>query len=230
VHYQIGKLLLQQASPAARVEKLFTIVNQLNYGIELIVQQSERDELAQLNLEAGLKARVSVAYQAACEYVETGLKLLGAAGWQRHYDMCLDLHNLAADVTYICGDIERMNQLIEMVIHQTKTPIERAAVYIVKIQALASQRQLLEAVNLSRYFLKELDVELPENPTLQDVQAELQQVQDLIGERNIEDKSLPSLGLTSTAPINSSTSKDFHSIWEQCCFSLWLCVLWIYPI
>jgi predicted ATPase/signal transduction histidine kinase len=187
VHYQIGKLLLQQASPAARVEKLFTIVNQLNYGIELIVKQSERDELAQLNLEAGLKARSSVAYQAACEYVETGLNLLGESGWQRHHDMCLNLHNLAAEITFICGDFHRMNQLIEIVIRQTKRPIERVAVYMVKMQALASQRQLLEVVNLSRIFLKELDVELPENPTLQDVQAELQQVQDLIGERNIED-------------------------------------------
>jgi predicted ATPase len=77
VHYRIGKLLLQQLSPQTKEEQIFNVVNQLNNGIGLIVDQSERDEIAELNLLAGNKAKASAAYQAAGKYAEMGLNLLG---------------------------------------------------------------------------------------------------------------------------------------------------------
>jgi predicted ATPase len=71
-HLKIGQLLLQNYSEIEREEKLFDIVGHLNQGIELINQLSEREALAQLNLEAGGKARSSTAYAAANIYLQTG--------------------------------------------------------------------------------------------------------------------------------------------------------------
>ena len=63
-HLEIGQLLLRKGgqggtapTEAEKEEKIFDIVNQLNIGMELITHQTERDELAQLNLIAGRKAK-----------------------------------------------------------------------------------------------------------------------------------------------------------------------------
>jgi predicted ATPase/class 3 adenylate cyclase len=76
IHLRIGQLLLNNTPLEQREEKIFDIVNQLNFGIELITSQSQRDELAQLNLIAGKKAKASAAYEPALNYLTVGIELL----------------------------------------------------------------------------------------------------------------------------------------------------------
>ncbi|MFN6565472.1 MAG: AAA family ATPase [Nostoc sp. ChiSLP01] len=186
-HYQIGQLLLKQISSTAIEEQIFVVVNQLNYGMTLITNQIERDKLAQLNLLSGRKARAATAYQAACEYAENGLNLLGEKAWQRQYEMTLNLHELAAEVTALCGQFEQMHQWVDAVIHHAKTAFEQVSVHIVKIQALAYQSQLTQAIYTGISIFQKLGIEFPEHPTLEDIQQEIQEITTLIGDRAIED-------------------------------------------
>ncbi len=49
-HLRIGQLLLQNTSIEERNENIFALVNQLNYGIDLLTDESDRYQLAELNL------------------------------------------------------------------------------------------------------------------------------------------------------------------------------------
>src|SRR6478672_2186678 len=185
-HYQIGQLLLQQISAEAREERIFELVNQLNYGTILVVEQQEREELAQLNLTACRKARAATAYQAAREYAKVGLKLLGTDAWQGQYEMTLSLYDLAAEVAFLAGDFEQMHQWIEAVIHHAKTPLEQVQVYQVKIQALVAHNKFVEAIAIGQSVFQMLGVNLPNEPTLDDIRQLKQEIDALIEGRSIE--------------------------------------------
>ncbi|MEH1915114.1 ATP-binding protein [Nostoc sp.] len=68
VHLQIGHNLLEKTLPEQLSERIFEIVDHLNHGIELITEQSERNEIARLNLIASQKAKAAIAIQNAKLY------------------------------------------------------------------------------------------------------------------------------------------------------------------
>ncbi|MCJ8280669.1 MAG: AAA family ATPase, partial [Rivularia sp. ALOHA_DT_140] len=164
-HYHIGQLLLQQISPETREERIFELVNQLNYGIVLIDKQIEKYELAQLNLIACRKAKSATAYQAGREYANIGLRFLGENAWEYQYEITLDFHNLAAELASLCGDFEGMEQLIEQVIARTHTLLEQVNVYRIRILSKVSQNKLIEAITIAQEVLKKFGVTFPEQPT-----------------------------------------------------------------
>jgi serine/threonine protein kinase len=61
-HLRIGRLLTAHTSPEQREEAIFEIVNHFNRGAALITSRDEREQLAELNLSAGKRAKASTAY------------------------------------------------------------------------------------------------------------------------------------------------------------------------
>ena len=186
-HYHIGQLLLQKISPEAREERIFELVSQLNYGTALITEQKERDELAKLNLIACRKARSATAYQAGREYVRIGLSLLGENTWQRQYDMSLVFHELGAEFAWLCGDFEVMEKFIYSVVKQANLLFDKITVYRIKIQSCFAKNNLIEAMDIAQKILQKLGIIFPESPTKNHIQHSITEIEQLIGNRNIED-------------------------------------------
>ncbi|MEG4801839.1 AAA family ATPase [Microcoleus sp. ARI1-B5] len=192
-HLKIGQLLLRKggqggAAPTAqeREEKIFDIVNHLNRGKELIIAQTERDELAQLNLIAGRRAKSSIAYAAAKRYLATGLEVLAVNSWQHQYSLSLALYSEAAEVAYLNGEFEQMDKFANIVLQQAISLLDKVKVYDAKIQASASQGNLTEDVNIGLQVLAQLGVILPESPNQSDVQKGLEETALLCAEHEIE--------------------------------------------
>ncbi|AVH62114.1 trifunctional serine/threonine-protein kinase/ATP-binding protein/sensor histidine kinase [Nostoc sp. 'Peltigera membranacea cyanobiont' N6] len=160
-HVKIGQLLQQNFSEIEREEKLFDIVGHLNLGIELINQQQERVALAQLNFKAGSKARSSTAYTAAKVYLQTGIDLLEVDCWQHQYELTLNLYVTAAEVAYLNGNFEGMEQLAALVLQQAETILDKVKIYKIQIVALVAQSQMLEAIAVGTEALAQLGVEFP---------------------------------------------------------------------
>ncbi|MGI0491660.1 trifunctional serine/threonine-protein kinase/ATP-binding protein/sensor histidine kinase [Alkalinema pantanalense CENA528] len=185
-HYQIGQLLRKQLSPTEQEERLFELVNHLNYGSLHLRDCAEQDTIVHLNLAAGQKARAATAYQAAHRYAQIGINLLGQDRWQYRHEQTLALHELAAEAAYLEGEFGQMEQWIEAVLTNTRIPREQATVYRIRIQAFVSQNNFTAAIATGRVALQQFNIHLPEQPTPDYIQQEFQSVLALIGDRPIE--------------------------------------------
>ncbi|WP_367267901.1 AAA family ATPase [Okeania sp. SIO2C9] len=193
-HLKIGKLLLENIPETERQEKIFDIVNQLNYGIDLISHPTEREQLAELNLIASRKAKASTAYNATVNYLNIGLELLTANSWETNYELTLALYLEAVEARYLIGDYEQMEQLAQIVQQQAKNLLDQIPVYISKIQAEFAQYQFSQGIDLAVIVIKDLGLELSPRPEEADLLAGLEELKSFLSDRSTEDlKQLPKM-------------------------------------
>jgi predicted ATPase/serine phosphatase RsbU (regulator of sigma subunit) len=185
-HLKIGQQIKAHTPTEVLDENIFDIVNQLNLGAELLTEQSERDELAQLNLKAGSKARKSTAYAAANRYLTVGIDLLSANSWQSHYELTLALYESAAEAAYLSGDFTQQEQLTEVVLSNAKSLLDKIKIFEVQNQAYLAQHQQRKVLDTMFPVLKQLGVAFPEQPTPQDIEAQLQETQQAWQGKTIE--------------------------------------------
>ncbi len=180
-HLQIGQLLLSNTPIEKQEERIFEIVNQLNIGVKLITQQSERDQLAQLNLLAGQKAKLSTAYAAAMEYISFGIQLLSADSWQRQYALTLALHEEAALAAYFIGHFDQVEQFVKKVQDHTNNVLDTVKSVEIQIQSYLAQSRFDDSIRTAIALLNLLGVKLSQQPN---------QTQTLLGLAKITLRSL----------------------------------------
>ncbi|MGB3536442.1 MAG: AAA family ATPase [Microcoleaceae cyanobacterium] len=186
-HLRMGRLLLQNLSISEQNNNIFTIVNHWNQAIELIADKTERNQLIQLNLTAGKKAKNSAAYEATLKYFKIALSLLNKDSWQTDYSLTLQLHEANAEAAYLTGDFQFMETLIDRVINSAKTVLDRVKVHEIKIMARMAQGQQLLAIDTGVQFLLELDILVPESPQPEDLQAEIVGIAQIMQDKTIAD-------------------------------------------
>jgi predicted ATPase/signal transduction histidine kinase/CheY-like chemotaxis protein/tRNA A-37 threonylcarbamoyl transferase component Bud32 len=187
VHWQVGQLLLHNTPQQVLSQKIFDIVNQLNFGIEAIDVQLERDKLAQLNLIAGKKAKASAAWEPAWNYLRIGRDCLSADSWKSQYELTLTLYVEAIQVASSQGNFEEMERLASIVLQQATSLLDKVEIYEAKIQAYTTQNKPLEAIATALSVLNLLGISFPNKPTKFNIILELARTKlSLVGKR-IED-------------------------------------------
>ena len=166
-HFKIGQLLLQNTTPEERKNNIFALVNQLNFGIEatteefpLLATQSDKNLLAELNFFAGQKAKASAAFEAAVNYFNISLGLLAVDSWQSDYDFTLPIYVETVEAEYLNANFEEAEHLLEVVLQEAKTLLDRVKVYEVKIQSYISQYRMSEAIETGLEVLEKLGISL----------------------------------------------------------------------
>jgi predicted ATPase/serine phosphatase RsbU (regulator of sigma subunit)/tRNA A-37 threonylcarbamoyl transferase component Bud32 len=198
-HLQIGRLLLANTSSDLIEEHIFDIVNQLNQARNTIDNPWEKKTLAELNLIACRKATSSIAYEPAAQYLNIGLELLSIDSWKNDYELTREMYEFAAEISYLNGDFEQMEQRVKIVETFAKTLLEKVKICEIKIKALIAQTRLRESVLIVLQAVKLLGIDIPEQPSTADIQhaitkAEAQwkdkRILDIIDLPNVSDPTI----------------------------------------
>ena len=164
IHLQLGQLYLKNYNDLTNSEQLFEIVRQLNAGSAIIIDETKKVKLAELNLKAGIMAKKSSAYSSAYLYFNEGIKLLSSNAWEDYYELTLQLYSDIAEAAHLINEYNEMDKFAEIVLNNGKTLIDKIKVYKIKIEAYQTQLNLKEAMKTSASVLRLLGIYIPSEP------------------------------------------------------------------
>ncbi|WP_437933165.1 protein kinase domain-containing protein [Sorangium sp. So ce341] len=187
VHLRIGRRLLAAAGPEERSERIFEIVEQLDEGLVLVQSVEERLAIAQLNLEAAVRAKQATAYAAARRYLEAGRGLLPAGAFGSHYALAFALLRQLAEVEYLLGAMDAAEALVTEALGYARTAVEKADLLKLRMVQYTMRGRFTDTVEAGREALALVGVALPSRASAGElealVEAEAARVEQLLGGR-----------------------------------------------
>jgi len=187
VHLRIGRLLAAQTPTEEREGAIFEIVNQMNRGVALIASRDEREQLAELNLVAGQRAKASTAYASALTYLELGATLLAEEGWERRRALIFALELNRAECEFLTGRLVVAEERLAALSKRATTTVEQAVVACLRMDVYTTLDQSDRAVAVCIDYLRQVGIEWSSHPTEEDVRREYERIWSLLGSRTIED-------------------------------------------
>jgi PAS domain S-box-containing protein len=185
-HLRIGRLLAAHTPPEGREERIFEIVNQLNRGAPLITSRDERDQLAELNLIAGKRAKVSTAYTSALKYLIAGAELLDDS-WERRHELIFSLELHRAECEFLTGQSAATEQRLTALSSRAANVVELATVTCLGVDLYTTLDQNDRAVAVCLDYLRHLGVQWSPHPTEEVARREYDRIWSQLESRPIEE-------------------------------------------
>ena len=186
-HLRIGRLLAAATPPEQRTEVVFGIVTQLNRGAALITADDEREQLAELNLLAGRRAKAAAAYASALVYLVAGADVLPEDCWDRRHDLAFALELHRAECEYVTGQFAPAEARLASLATRAATPVERASVAGLRIDLCIALDQSARAISIGLEYLRDVGVDWSAHPSAEDARREYDRIWSELGTRTDED-------------------------------------------
>jgi PAS domain S-box-containing protein len=186
VHLRIGRLLIERTAPEQREDAIFEIVSQFNRGAPLITSREEREQVAQLNLMAGKRAKASTAYASALVYFNAGAALLSDDPWQLQYPLTFALWLNRAECEFLSGSFDVADMLLQDLLRQGATRTDKAAAYGLKIGLHVLRSESPQAVECALECLLLFGIKMHAHPSREQFEDAFEEVLRKLEGRSIE--------------------------------------------
>lgn len=161
-HHEIGSLLLKRLKNQSAEDRIFEIVNHLDYS--RVKDKEEKYKIAGLLLLASFKSKQAGAFKTARKYMQNCLELLDSSSWKDQYDIALEVYVELAELAYLTGNFEEMSKFMDIIIKEAQSVMDVVRVNEIMIQAYYAQGMMDKALDLAISTLSKLGVSLPKHP------------------------------------------------------------------
>jgi PAS domain S-box-containing protein len=187
IHLRIGRALLANLPAEQLAEHLFDVANQLNRGVALLVDPTEKMQAADINLRAGRKAKASAAYASARAYFAAGMALLDETDWDRHYALMFSLWLERAECAFLTGEFDKAEALIAELLTRGQSKVDLATVYYLQVLLHILNSENQQAIDTTLTCLRLFNIDIPAHPSWEQVQGEYETVWRNMAGREIEE-------------------------------------------
>ncbi len=141
---------------------LLTAVGQINHGgLQAVIDGEQAVVVANLNLDAGKIAMDMSDFFAAHSFFDHGISFLGRGHWNNHYDLSLELFNLAGKCALMNADHEILKLHTEQVMHNAKCFEDKCQAISNTITVLTWSGDVANAIELINSTLTKLGEGIP---------------------------------------------------------------------
>jgi PAS domain S-box-containing protein len=186
-HLRIGRLLVAHTQPEQREEAIFEIVSQLNRGAALISEPEEREQLAELNLLAGKRAKGSMAYASALTYLTTGAALLAKDCWNRRHELAFALELNQAECEFLTGARSEAEARLAQLSSRAADTVKQATVACLRIDLYVTLSQSERAIAVGLEYLRHQGIDWSPHPAEEEARREYERIRSWLGSQIIED-------------------------------------------
>jgi PAS domain S-box-containing protein len=186
-HLRIGRLLAAHKPQEKREGAIFEIVNQLNRGAPRIASQDERERVAELNLIAGKRAKMSSAYASALTYLTAGAALLREDAWERRQELAFALELHRADCELWTGALPSVEDRLAALAARAVDTVQRAAIASRRVDLYTMLGASDRSVAVGLECLRHAGIDWAAHPTELEARREYERIWSQLGSRAIED-------------------------------------------
>ncbi len=129
IHFSLGKCYSTALGLAASDRNIYDIVNQYNKCLSYFTTAHERMTLAQMNLQAGKKAKSISAFQLALEYFNLVIQLIEDQSQFWEKKLVFEVYLEAGDAAFLKKDFVSSVMFYESALKYATTKIEKAQVH-----------------------------------------------------------------------------------------------------
>ncbi len=174
MHLSIGRQLWRRFGSGVLDEHIFDITGHLNAAMTLIDDPDQRFELSLLNLQAGRKAKASIAYEPALRYFQAARDLLATDCWSAHYRHTLEIYRERADAAYLLGQFAAAEADIDAALAHAADRYDQADIYLQKIIQYNNLGKYNDLVEVARTALRLFGANLPDSHDESGLQADFE--------------------------------------------------------
>ncbi|MDQ0228956.1 AAA family ATPase [Metabacillus malikii] len=161
IHMKLGFYLLNQYEDE-KDARLYNLVHHLNIA-EKLLNNDQKHQLANLNIDAGEYAQSTAAFQAALKYYQTAYGIL--KGFNEKQSIPFKLLLALGESYYLNSKFDDAESIFNHLLIATTTKSEKLAIYQMKVTMYTQLHRVEEAVEAGLAALKLLKQTFPLKPT-----------------------------------------------------------------
>lgn len=162
VHRAIAEHFMLSAAENGQQDRIFAIVDHSNQSMDHS-QPCEDIRLAEMNLGAARKARISASFAQSLSYLRVAVLYLGDKPWAKYYRQCLAVFEEMAIAAFLNQDKELLQDVVEEALNHTKDPVDTIVFHEMRIAEIMS-RDLEAALDYAVPVLNIFGLKFPTRP------------------------------------------------------------------